>query len=121
MKSVPFFYFRPVKYPYLTPAALDQFIAQALQEDLGDGDHSTLAVVPGHVQDCAVVLMKESGIIAGISLAEHIFRYLDPHMQIETFVADGDAVANGTVLMRVQGKPKPCCRGSGSCSTACNG
>ena len=101
---MPFFYFRPVKYPYVTPTALDRFIVQALQEDMGDGDHSTLAVVPDSAQDCAIVLMKDSGIIAGMTLAERIFKHLDPEMQIEAFVVDGDQVEKGKVLMRLQGK-----------------
>jgi nicotinate-nucleotide pyrophosphorylase (carboxylating) len=62
---------------YLTPEAIRSFIALALIEDIGEGDHSSLAAVPESKVSSARLLIKDNGIIAGIALAEAIFVQLD--------------------------------------------
>lgn len=90
--------------PYVTDEAINLFIEQAFQEDLGDGDHSTLAAIPSTAEQSAYLIMKEDGIIAGLALAAPIFQKLDPNLKIESLVNDGDSVKKGEVIMRLHGK-----------------
>ncbi|GHE55922.1 MULTISPECIES: carboxylating nicotinate-nucleotide diphosphorylase [Roseivirga] len=90
--------------PYVTDALLDDFITRALSEDLGDGDHSTLSCIPASSEQSAYLLVKEAGVIAGMELAPLVFRKLDPNMHIEMLAKDGQQVAKGDVIMRLQGK-----------------
>ena len=89
---------------YITEASLDAFIVQALNEDLGDGDHSSLASIPEHATNEAYLLMKDSGVIAGMELAEIIFKKLDPELKVLSTTADGTHVNKGDIIMRVQGR-----------------
>lgn len=90
--------------PYITEASLDAFIVQALNEDLGDGDHSSLASIPEHATNEAYLLMKDSGVIAGMELAEIIFKKLDSELKVLSTTADGTHVNKGDIIMRVQGR-----------------
>lgn len=90
--------------PYVTDQALEDFITRALSEDLGDGDHSTLASIPAEAEKSAYLLMKESGVIAGMELAPLIFHKLDPKVEIIALAKDGDHVQKGDVIMRIRGK-----------------
>ena len=90
--------------PYITEASLDAFIVQALNEDLGDGDHSSLASIPERATNEAYLLMKDSGVIAGMELAEIIFKKLDPELKVLSTTADGTHVNKGDIIMRVQGR-----------------
>ena len=92
--------------PYITPESLEQFIDQALEEDIRDGDHSSLASIPAEASNSAYLLMKDSGVIAGMELAQIIFRKLDPNMQFTDVVADGTAVKKGDVIMRIHGNSR---------------
>lgn len=89
---------------YLTEDRLVDFIKAAMLEDVGDGDHSTLAAVPKNQQGSAQLLIKEQGIIAGLSLAEKIFKYHDPELQVEMLLEDGNQVQPGNIGLRVRGK-----------------
>lgn len=89
---------------YLHPEKIHQFITQALQEDVGDGDHSTLGSIPDNSMGQAQLLIKESGIIAGLELAEMIFKQFDPSLQVELLLKDGDPVKPGDIGLRVKGK-----------------
>jgi len=93
-----------MKPPYVTDAALKDFIDRAFAEDLGDGDHSTRASIPAAAKQSAHLVMKEDGIIAGLALAQPIFSRLDPDIQIEYLVNDGDKVSSGDIIMRLSGK-----------------
>lgn len=62
---------------YITDKALNTFIKNALAEDLQKGDHSTLATIPATLQQSAKLLVKEDCILAGVELAEYIFKYYD--------------------------------------------
>ena len=79
-----------------------EFIKAALHEDVGDGDYSTLASIPTAAKGHAVLKIKESGIIAGIDLAQEIFHFLEPQAKFSVYKADGDTVAVGDVAFEVE-------------------
>ncbi|PZU09676.1 carboxylating nicotinate-nucleotide diphosphorylase [Sphingomonas sp.] len=83
---------------------LDAFVAATLAEDMGpSGDITAAAVIPAEARFSGVMASREAIAIAGLPLAEAFFRALDPDVAIEMPVADGDRVAAGTVLMRIEG------------------
>lgn len=82
---------------------LQILIANAIREDVGPGDYSSLACIPATANGKAKLLVKENGIIAGVALAKMIFEYVDPSLQIETFINDGTAVQYGDVVFHVSG------------------
>ncbi|MFL9829413.1 carboxylating nicotinate-nucleotide diphosphorylase [Flavobacterium sp. ST-87] len=82
---------------------LQLLIANAIREDVGDGDHSSLACIPASAQGKAKLLVKDEGIIAGVAFAEMIFNYVDSDLKIETFIEDGAAVKFGDVVFYVSG------------------
>lgn len=82
---------------------LQILIANAIREDVGSGDYSSLACIPVDASGKAKLLVKEDGIIAGVALAKMIFEYVDPNLQIETFIEDGAAVKFGDVVFHVSG------------------
>lgn len=88
---------------YLTDQTLDKFITQALMEDIGDGDHSSLASIPTNAENTAYLLMKDSGTIAGIELAKRIFQKINKDIEIKALVKDGDDVSEGDVIMKIHG------------------
>ncbi|HEY4539611.1 MAG TPA: carboxylating nicotinate-nucleotide diphosphorylase [Faecalibacter sp.] len=88
---------------YITEQKLQQFIRQAFLEDVGDGDHSTLAAVPYHAIQEAELKVKDNGIIAGIELAKIIFDTFDPDLQVEQLLYDGDRVNYGDIAFKVKG------------------
>ncbi|WBA41051.1 carboxylating nicotinate-nucleotide diphosphorylase [Hymenobacter canadensis] len=90
--------------PYLTPEAISEFIRTALREDVGDGDHSSLAAIPADARNRARLLVKDEGILAGVELARHIFRAVDADLQVETLLADGDTIKYGDVVLTVEGR-----------------
>jgi nicotinate-nucleotide pyrophosphorylase (carboxylating) len=92
-----------VKPPFITDQFLDQFIQQALAEDVGEGDHSSLAAILKDDSCRAQLLVKESGIVAGVELAERIFQQFDPAFEVRTFRADGSEISKGDVVFAVKG------------------
>ena len=91
---------------YLTPEAIRQFIHQALQEDVGNGDHSSLAAVPAHAQNRAKLIIKDSGILAGIDLAKAIFYQVDEGLQVKLLLQDGTSVKYGDIGLTVEGSAR---------------
>ncbi|MCH5182107.1 MAG: carboxylating nicotinate-nucleotide diphosphorylase [Prevotellaceae bacterium] len=88
-----------------TPDQLnDQLIDLAFSEDIGDGDHTTLCCIPEDATGQSRLLIKETGILAGVRVAKEIFRRFDPTMQVETLLDDGARVRPGDVAMVVSGK-----------------
>lgn len=81
-----------------------EFIAAALQEDIREGDHSTLACIASEATGKAVLKIKEDGIIAGISLAQEIFQHLEPGAKFTLYKKDGDHVKNGETAFEVEAK-----------------
>jgi nicotinate-nucleotide pyrophosphorylase (carboxylating) len=84
-------------------AELHQIISNAIREDVGNGDHSSLACIPNEATGKAKLLVKDAGIIAGVAFAEMIFNYVDSSLRIETFIKDGQKVAYGDVVFHVSG------------------
>ncbi|HLF52265.1 carboxylating nicotinate-nucleotide diphosphorylase [Flavobacterium sp.] len=82
---------------------LQLIISNAIREDVGDGDHSSLACIPASAQGKAKLLVKDDGIIAGVAFAKMIFNYVDPSLQIEVFIEDGTPVKYGDVVFHVSG------------------
>ncbi|WP_214229196.1 carboxylating nicotinate-nucleotide diphosphorylase [Pedobacter sp. B4-66] len=82
---------------------IDQFIKNAIAEDLGDGDHTSLSTIPANAQGKAKLLIKEDGIVAGVELALQIFSHIDPRLEIEVFINDGAAVKYGDIVLTVSG------------------
>jgi nicotinate-nucleotide pyrophosphorylase (carboxylating) len=87
----------------LTEEALDRFIAAALAEDVGDGDHSTLAAVPEQAIKRAELRIKGDGVLAGVAMAERIFRTVDPRLRVDVLLRDGAKVSAGDVGLYVEG------------------
>lgn len=85
---------------------LKEIIANALNEDIGIGDHSTLACVPESAYGEASLLVKDEGILAGVELAEMIFKQYDPNLTVEVFIRDGEKVAIGDVAFTVKGSSR---------------
>lgn len=82
---------------------IDQYIQIFLQEDIGDGDHSTLACVPKTNSRSADLLVKEDGILAGIEIIKRVYELFDPKIEIIQFKKDGDAIFVGDVAFKVLG------------------
>ena len=91
---------------YVTLEALDKIILEAIREDLGDGDHSTLAVIPDDKKGKARLLAKENGIIAGLELAEIIYGKFSKELQIESYFKDGDQIKKGDIIFEVSGNAR---------------
>lgn len=85
---------------------IDQFITNAIAEDQGDGDHTSLSTIPATAQGKAKLLIKESGIVAGVELALEIFRQVDPSLVTEVFIQDGAEVKFGDVALTVSGSAR---------------
>jgi len=82
---------------------LELLIANAIREDVGPGDYSSLACIPVSAKGKAKLLVKEDGIIAGVAFAKMIFHYVDPSLEVETFIEDGQRVKHGDVVFHVSG------------------
>ncbi|WP_293294973.1 carboxylating nicotinate-nucleotide diphosphorylase [Allomuricauda sp.] len=83
---------------------LDLIIANAVREDVGDGDHSSLACIPSTAKGKAKLLVKDEGIIAGVAFAKQVFHYVDPDLKTEILLEDGTPVKYGDVVFYVEGK-----------------
>ncbi len=82
---------------------LDLFIELALAEDVGDGDHSSLACVPNNVSGKAQMLIKEGGILAGIEIGVSIFKKVDTKLLVTVLLSDGTSVKQNDIAMTVEG------------------
>ncbi len=82
---------------------LQLIIQNAIQEDVGDGDHSSLACIPVSAEGKAKLLVKDKGIIAGVAFAKMIFEFVDSSLKLEIFIQDGEEVNYGDVVFVVSG------------------
>ncbi|MDN3581158.1 carboxylating nicotinate-nucleotide diphosphorylase [Mucilaginibacter flavus] len=82
---------------------IDPFIINALKEDVGDGDHTSLSTIPADTVGKAKLLVKDDGILAGVELALEIFHIVDPALKVNVFIQDGAAVKYGDVAFEVEG------------------
>lgn len=91
---------------YASDKVLKEFIRTALEEDIQDGDHSTLSTIPKDLEQKARLLVKENCILAGVELAEIIFKYFDKNLNVEVFIKDGQPAKKGDIAFIVSGKAR---------------
>ena len=82
---------------------IELIIKNAIREDVGDGDHSSLACIPDNATGKAKLLVKDQGVLAGVEFAKRVFKYVDPEMEIEQILKDGDPIKKGDVAFYVKG------------------
>ena len=87
-------------------ADIRDFIAAALREDVGDGDHTSLSTIPAEAEGKARLIVKDNGILAGVELAKYIFEAVDPDLKMEVFITDGQPVSYGDIAFHVSGKDR---------------
>ena len=83
---------------------IDDLIALAFAEDIGDGDHTTLCCIPADEMGRSKLLVKEEGILAGVDVARRVFAAFDPSLEMEVFIEDGAHVKPGDVAFVVEGR-----------------
>ena len=83
---------------------LNLIIKNAFREDVGEGDHTSLSCIPSNAQGKAKLLVKDTGIIAGVEFAKRVFQYIDKDLEIETLIEDGSSVKYGDIIFYVSGK-----------------
>ena len=83
---------------------IELIIENAIREDVGDGDHSSLACIPKDAMGKAKLLVKDKGILAGVDFAIQVFNYVDPEMEVEVLINDGSEVKYGDIAFYVTGK-----------------
>ena len=83
---------------------IDEFIKLALEEDLGDGDHTSLSTIAGSKIGAAQLIVKQEGILAGAAVAEKVFKAVDEDTKFESFIQDGAEIRPGDIVFKVSGK-----------------
>lgn len=83
---------------------LDLIITNAIREDIGEGDHTSLSCIPAEATGKAKLLVKDEGIIAGIEFAKMVFAYVDKELEVETLIEDGASVKYGDIVFYVSGR-----------------
>ena len=91
---------------YVTDKALKEFIKSALEEDIQDGDHSTLSTIPKDLQQKAKLLVKEDCILAGVEMAGIIFKHFDKNLKMEILIKDGEPAKVGDIAFYVEGSAR---------------
>jgi len=102
----PFKAFDPVNTSYLTEENILRFIRTALEEDIGEGDHSSLAAIPAEARSQARLLVKDNGTLAGVDMARHILQVVDPALKVDIHLRDGDQVRSGDIAFVVSGSAR---------------
>ncbi len=82
---------------------LGLIIQNAIREDVGDGDHSSMACIPSDTVGKAKLLVKDEGVLAGVEFAKLVFNYVDPSLRVETLINDGEKVSYGDIAFYVEG------------------
>lgn len=85
---------------------IDEIIEFALKEDIGAGDHTSLSCIPENATGKAKLLIKDTGILAGVALAEKIFHRVDPGLRLEVFISDGAHITPGDIAFEVTGSSR---------------
>ncbi len=88
---------------YLNPDLIVNFLKQALEEDIGPGDYSTLAAIDKDAQGKASVLIKDSGVLAGVEVAKQVFEIVDHALEVTCFLEDGARVQAGDIAFSISG------------------
>ncbi|PTX43276.1 nicotinate-nucleotide pyrophosphorylase [carboxylating] [Christiangramia gaetbulicola] len=82
---------------------IELIIKNAIREDVGDGDHSSLACIPKDATGKAKLLVKDQGVLAGVEFAKRVFNYVDPELKVEVLLKDGDQVKRRDIAFYVEG------------------
>lgn len=85
---------------------IDEFLIQALREDVGSGDHTSLATIPADIEGRAKLLVKQRCVLAGVEVARRVFHLVDPQLQMEQVMSDGDSAEIGDIAFYVQGSAR---------------
>ena len=85
---------------------IELIISNAIREDVGDGDHSSMACIPDNARGKAKLLVKDKGIIAGVAFAKKVFNYVDKTLRVNILIEDGSEVSFGDIVMYVEGSPQ---------------
>lgn len=88
----------------ITNQFIDQFIESAIREDVGDGDHTSLSTIPSTAMGKAQLIIKDEGVLAGVQIAEKVFKKFDPNIKINIFIHDGTLVKHGDIAFTVEGQ-----------------
>ena len=83
---------------------LELIIQNAIREDIGEGDHTSLSTIPKNAEGRAKLLVKDTGIIAGVEFAKKVFEYVDSDLEVETLINDGSPVKHGDIVFYVSGR-----------------
>ena len=94
------------KYPIDFNKEMDSFIERSLKEDIGEGDHTSLATIPANVKATGKLLVKDKGIIAGVEVAKRIFYKIDNTIKVETKIEDGAKIKKGDIVFTVSGNTR---------------
>ena len=81
-----------------------QIISEALREDIGSGDHTSLSTIPADARGKARLLVKEDGILAGVDVAMEVFRQVDPDIKVNVFINDGAVIRKGDIVFEAEGR-----------------
>ena len=90
-------------FNYLEPSYIKKFIQTALAEDVGDGDHTSLSTIPATATGRAKLLVKEDGMLAGVTLATMIFEEVDKALEVKVLLEDGSTIKKGEIVLTVEG------------------
>ena len=90
-------------FSYTEPTYVQAFIQSALREDIGEGDHTSLSTVPTEATGIAELKVKDRGVLAGVELAQAIFKEVDATLQVRVFINDGTWIEPGQVVLEVSG------------------
>ncbi|NOY35944.1 MAG: carboxylating nicotinate-nucleotide diphosphorylase [Chlorobi bacterium] len=85
---------------------LDQFLDHALREDIGDGDHTSKACIPDNIKGSAHLLIKDHGILAGVTVAQKVFEKIDKELRFALYFEDGNPVQPGDIVFDIQGNAR---------------
>ena len=85
-------------------ALIDDLLSLAFAEDVGDGDHTTLSTIPADAMGKQRLIVKETGIIAGVEMARKVFDKFDPELKMTVFINDGAEVKPGDIAFEVEGR-----------------
>jgi nicotinate-nucleotide pyrophosphorylase (carboxylating) len=99
---------------------IHQFIVNALSEDVGDGDHTSLSTIEAGTQGKAKLIVKDTGILAGVELAAEIFREVDPNLKLTVFLNDGAEVKPKDIAFEVEGDAQSILKPNAWYLTACS-
>ena len=91
---------------YEDPKLIRQFIKSAFEEDVRDGDHSSLACIPAAAKRRARLILKKSGVLAGVEMAREIFKFYDPSIEMDIRIHDGERIRKGQIAFYVEGSAR---------------